>query len=157
MKKDKNFRINNLLWPVAALLVLVIGAIWTNAGVVGDAPLQFGPQGNIPGPVPNRVPARQKGDVASPRTALMVQEGISHLVSMVRPAVVGVSRRTTGQIPAGTGLTYLNPYPGCSGPVGSGFIIDRRGYILTTFQTVGKANLVQVTLFSGGRRQYQAD
>jgi serine protease Do len=78
----------------------------------------------------------------------MMQEGISQVVSMVRPAVVGVSKTSAGQIPAGTGLIYLQPYSGSAGVVGSGVIIDRRGYILTTFQTVGTANVVQ---------QYQAD
>ncbi|NVL90052.1 MAG: trypsin-like peptidase domain-containing protein [Desulfobacterales bacterium] len=157
MKKNKNFKINNLLWPAAALLVLVIGAIWTNAGVVEHAPTQIRPQGYLPAPTNSRLPSGQQGDTASPRTALMMQEGISKVVSIVRPAVVGVSKAPAGQIPAGTGLTYLQPYSGSKGVVGSGVIIDRRGYILTTFQTVGTANVVQVTLFSGGRRQYQAD
>jgi len=76
---------------------------------------------------------------------------------MVRPAVVGVSRPASGQIQPNTGLTYINPYSGSSGSMGSGFIIDRRGYVLTTFQTVGSAGAVNVTLFSGSKREYQAD
>ncbi len=141
------------MWPGAVILALVIGAIWTNAGIVDNAPGQILPQGYLPVPAQGRL----QGDMASPRTALMMQEGISQVVSMVRPAVVGVSKASAGQIPAGTGLTYLQPYSGSAGVVGSGVIIDRRGYILTSFQTVGTANVVQITLFSGGRRQYQAD
>jgi serine protease Do len=157
MKKDKNFNINKL-WPVAALLALVIGAIWTNAGFLGHVPLlQSAPQDNMPAPAPNQPPAGQGEDVVSPRTALLIQEGISHVVSMVRPAVVAVSGPMTAETPGGTGLTYIKPHQGSSGPVGSGLIIDRRGYVLTTSRTVGKANLVRVILFSGGRRTYEAD
>lgn len=139
------------------LLALIVGAIWTNAGIVEHRALQIGPQDNMPAPAPGQAPARQGGDGASPRTALMVQEGISRVVSMVRPAVVAVSGPMTAETPGGTGLTYVNPYRGISGPVGSGMIIERTGYVLTTFRTVGRANQVQVTLFSGGRRTYEAD
>ena len=143
---------------MAAFLALVIVAIWTNADVIEQTSTQIRPQDYLPAPASDRMPSRQQeGDMASPRTALMMQEEISRVVSMVRPAVVGVSKPTTGQIPAGAGLTYINPYPGNFGTIGSGIIIDRRGYMLTTFQTVGKENRVKVTLFSAGRREYQAD
>jgi len=54
-------------------------------------------------------------------------------------------------------LTHVAPYPGNSGLVGSGFIIDARGYVVTTFGTVGKATRVRVSLFSGNRTEYDAD
>jgi len=157
MKKKKKFKIKNYLWPGGILLVLVTGAIWTNAGFVQNVPSTSSPPAQLLMTPPRQLPAAGHGDAASPRTALKVQEGISQVVSMVRPAVVGVSKPIGNPIPAATGLTYLNPYSGTQGEVGSGFIVDRRGYVLTTFQTVGKANLVGITLFSGGRREYQAD
>ena len=157
MKKSKNFTINKFFWPAGVILALVIGAIWTNAGVVEHGLLQPDIRGSLPLPAPDQAPAGQEGDAVSPRTALMVQEGISRVASSVRPAVVSVSGVMTAQMPEGGGLTHLNPYPGNSGTVGSGFIIDQRGYVLTTFQTVGRANRVGVTLFSGGRREYEAD
>lgn len=155
MEKNNDFRINNLIWPVLLLMFLVIGAIWSNTGFDQNAPLQNLTPNYTYSPAP--VYPGQPGDMVSPRTALMVQEGISHVVSMVRPAVVGVSRSVTGQIPANSGLTYLNPYSSSTGPKGSGFIIDPRGYVLSTFQTVGRASTVKVTLFSAGQREFQAD
>jgi serine protease Do len=157
MKKSKKFTMNRFFWPGVVLLVLIIGAIWTNAGVVEQGPLRSPPQVSPLAPLPVQVPAAQGGQWASPQTALLIQEGISQVASMVRPAVVAVSGPMIAQMSAGTDLTYLNPYPGNSGLVGSGFIIDGRGYVLTTFRTVGKANLVRVTQFSGGRQEYQAD
>ena len=157
MKKSNRFTINKFFWPVMALVVLVIGAIWTNAGVVAPVTFEPGVQGNLPPISLGPVPIMQENNAAGQGVALMVQEGISHVAATVRPAVVSISGTMNAQAPAGSGLTYLNPYPGSSGPVGSGIIFDRRGYVLTTFRTVGKATQVLVTLFSGTRREYVAD
>nr|ASQ41191.1 MamE-like magnetosome protein [Candidatus Magnetananas rongchenensis] len=175
MKKNKNFKINtinNLFWPVTVLAVLVIGAIWTNAGFIDSNPTHAKPQpidtqnvASIPGQAPpGQMPSTSAPivtqDKATPTTALLVQEGISHVVSMVRPAVVTVFRpqnQVTNQFAASNGLTPIEPYSANSETMGSGLIIDRRGYVLTTFQTVGKDNLVKVKLFSGGQREYFAD
>lgn len=158
MKLNKNFSMNNLLWPSIIIAGLVIGAIFTNAGFV-----QYTPVGNtnqqytyVPD-MQSISPGQQQDFAASPRTALMVQEAVSSVVSVVRPAVVGVFRPATGQIQANTGLTYLSPYSSSSGPVGAGLIIDPRGYVLTTFQTVGRATTVKVTLFSNGQREFHAN
>ena len=70
---------------------------------------------------------------------------------------VSVSGPFTGQTAPQGGLKYVDPYRGNSGLVGSGFIIDHRGYVLTTFRTVGKAARVKVSLFAGNRTEYQAD
>ena len=158
MKLNKNFNMNNLLWPSIIVAGLVIGAILTNAGFV-----QYTPVGNtnqqytyVPD-IQNTNPGQQQDSAASYRTALMVQESVSSVVSMVRPAVVGVFKPTTGQIQANTGLTYLTPYSSSSGPVGAGLIIDPRGYVLTSFQTVGRATTVKVTLFSSRQREFHAN
>ena len=161
MKKNNYFIVNRYVWPLLILVLLVTGAIWTNAGIVRHLPFTGDSLANRPAPVANQPPARTggSGNSVSSQTALQVQEGISHVVSMVRPAVVAVSGPLDAleQTPPASGLARLNPYQGSSGPVGSGFIIDPRGYVLTSFQTVGRANLVHITLFSGGRRRYEAD
>lgn len=157
MKKSNQFHINRFFWPIIALLVLVIGAIWTNAGVVGPGIPQPSVQGNLPPIALGPVPALQENNPSGQGAALMMQEAISHVASMVRPAVVSISGAVNTQAPSGSGLTYLNPYPGGSGLVGSGVIIDRRGYVLTTFRTVGRATQVRVSLFSGTPREYMAD
>ena len=158
MKLNKNFRINNIFWPLVVLLVLFAGAIWTNTDFFRYTSVQSVSPNRMLTPAPAGIaPAQQRDAAASPRTALMVQEAVSQVVSMVRPAVVGVSKPAADPVPAGTGLTYLNPFSSRSGPKGSGFIIDPRGFVLTTFQTVGKADQVKVNLFSGGHREFQAD
>jgi S1-C subfamily serine protease len=156
MKKSNHFTVNKFFWPITALVVLVVGAIWTNAGFVGETALHAGLPDSRPTPLLEPVPFPQAGETGSLNTALMMQEGISQVAAMVRPAVVTIltTRKTPTQ--AGAGLTYLNPSFGASGATGSGFIIDRRGYVLTTFQTVGRAKEVRVILFSGTKRQYTA-
>ncbi|MBF0451858.1 MAG: trypsin-like peptidase domain-containing protein [Candidatus Magnetomorum sp.] len=161
MKKNKQFKINtinNLFWPSVILVVLVIAAIWTNAGIVQNTTLP----GTIGMPKPQNQaqiigtpPVQSQG--ASPVTALMVQEGISHVVSQVRPSVVGISRQSTTQQQSASGLGYIQSYNSNSKSVGSGVIIDPRGYIVTSFQTIGKDQIVQITLFSNGSRKYPAD
>lgn len=157
MKKSNHFTVNKFFWPVVALVALVIGAVWTNAGVVRQAVFQPGVRRNLPSFPAGSAPAQQRGDMGVPSAALMMQEAISQVASMVRPAVVTISGHMNTQMSAESGLTYLNPYPGNSGTIGSGFIIDRRGYVLTTFRTVGRANQVRINIFSGARREYQAD
>ena len=157
MKKSKRFTVNKFFWPIIALLLLVIGAIWTNAGVVGRETFQPGVRGRLPPISLGPVPVLQENNASGQGAALMMQEAINHVASMVRPAVVSISGTLDAQAPSGSGLTHLTPYPGSSGPVGSGVIIDRRGYVLTTFRTVGRATQVRVSLFSGVRREYAAD
>ncbi len=153
---------------MAALVVLVIGALWTNAGFINEKPLVTGPvmapmenQGVVPymGAIPSQAVTKTDPNPASPLTALSVQEGISHVVSMVKPAVVGVSRMGTARQPAVNtgGLSYLGPYTSENNSIGSGVIIDPRGYVITTFKTVGSDTTVTITLFSADNRNYPAD
>ena len=157
MKKNRNFSVNRFLWPLAALAAVLVGAIWTNAVVVENGAAGFAPSQSRVIPAPTQTPVARETAAASPGTALMMQEGISDIVSRVRPSVVAVSGDLT--VPAGqdSALTYVDPYHGKSGLIGSGFIIDHRGFILTTFRTVGKATRVKVSLFAGNKKEYSAD
>ncbi|MCG8634113.1 MAG: trypsin-like peptidase domain-containing protein [Desulfobacterales bacterium] len=56
-----------------------------------------------------------------------------------------------------TGITFIRPADKGGHPVGSGLIVDPRGYILTTAQTVGTATRVRVKLFSAGPGLVHAD
>jgi S1-C subfamily serine protease len=157
MKKNTNFKINDYFWPITVLMLLVLGAIWTNVGFKRNDVLPITPQVAVPLPVVQTQPMRQQ-NVASPVTILAVQEDISRVVSMVRPAVVGIFRSKNSQIQSNAnGLIYLDPYQSNDNLIGSGIIIDSRGYVLTTFQTVGTSNPVRVTVYTGGRRDYLAD
>ncbi|GFK92293.1 Magetosome protein mamE-Nter [Fundidesulfovibrio magnetotacticus] len=87
-----------------------------------------------------------------------VQEDVSQVIAAVMPAVVSVSRPGQAQDaqPAGP-VTYLTPGGNPAAPAGSGIVVDERGYVLTTFQSVGKASVVKVTVFSGSQKEYLAD
>jgi len=157
MKKNKVFAVHRFFWPIVVLAVVSAGAVWTNAVVFNHESAEFTPA--LSGQVPHSIqaPVLRGEQTASPDAAVRMQEGISHVAAMVRPSVVSVRAPFSGQAVQGSGLTYVAPHPGNSGLVGSGFIIDRRGYIITTFKTVGKATRVRVSLFSGNRKHYEAD
>jgi len=156
MKKNQNFKIKRFFWPGMILMLLVLGALWTNAGFVQNTP-QLSPAQTSNTLSQQPAIVGLQGDVSSPQTALLIQEGISQVVAMVRPAVVAVARMKSHGAPAATaGLNYIDPYQSGSSSMGSGVIIDQRGFVITTFQTVGKDSLVKVTLFSGDKREYQA-
>ncbi len=159
MKKNRHFSATRFFWPFVVLAVVGVVAIFSNAVVVQKKAVELpATSGNLSAPI--QAPVSQTIGNPSPGTALMLQEGITEVVSKVRPSVVAVASSLNG--PNGPpaqegGLTYVDPYRGNKGLVGSGFIIDNRGYILTTFRTVGKATQVKVTLFAANRTEYVAD
>jgi len=65
MRKNNNFTVKKLFWPLVALAALVAGAIWTNAGVVGHRPFQT----DIPLNTPQNAP--ESGLVDRPPTAVI--------------------------------------------------------------------------------------
>jgi S1-C subfamily serine protease len=85
------------------------------------------------------------------------QAGLGTVVAAVRPAVVNVSARPDGaRHHLQPGAQMLNPFPGRTGWVGSGVIIDPRGYILTSGQVVGNQQTIRVTMFRGGQNSFLA-
>jgi len=88
---------------------------------------------------------------------LAVQEGLDAVVAAVRPAVVQISAHpdAVGH-PVQPGMQFLDPFPDRNGWVGSGVIVDPSGYILTSRQVVGDAQVVRVTLFRGGENSFLA-
>ncbi|MBF0202092.1 MAG: serine protease, partial [Desulfamplus sp.] len=191
MKRNRNFKINNIFWITGVLAVFIAGAVWTNSELIlkrsiGDAGTHESAMtnqgtGSAPPMVNNSMGGSSvnsptsmmalptplyssttvsPGETHSPATALMMQEGISHLVSLIKPSVVGVSRTAAGQEMNQTysgGLSYIPSYRDGTRLEGSGVIIDPRGYVLTTFQTTGSDTVVNVKLFSGKAQSYQAD
>lgn len=157
MKKNRNFSINRLFWPLVLLAAVGVGAVWSNTVVFNRESYGNSPAASAAVPFAAASPAFPESRGVSPNAATMMQEGISQAVSLVRPAVVSVKAPAAGQPVEANGLTYVAPYSGNSGLVGSGFIIDNRGYVVTTFATVGKATQVRVSLFSGNSAEYDAD
>ncbi len=160
MKKNPHFVITNSYWPVVVLVVLIAAAIFANAGFLKGVPDTGGDIRVSPKTTPGIRTGNQAPVIAhrSASTALNVQEGISRVVALVKPSVVTVSRiATTQQRTSAGGLTYIRPFSSGRQVTGSGIIIDRNGYVVTTFRTVGKDTVVKVKLFSGGRDEFHAD
>lgn len=162
-----NFLKNGVTWLIIALVVLILAATLesiTGVGMVkGPQLLQPPPPvgttqvQSLPAPV-NQTPASPDAP-ATFETSQMLQEEINHAISMARHAVVAISVPTSSATPTvdQAGLSYIQPYPGNGTPIGSGIIINSRGFMLTSLQTIGKAQEVTVRLLSGKRREYKAD
>lgn len=155
MKINTKLRMDNTFWPVVVMAFLVAAAFLSKEGPAGggnSAMLPRFPEVQRQEPLAPGVAAQ------GPAAGLSVQEGINRVVSLVRPSVVGISRKVPAQFVGNNGgLSYIGPFASGNRLNGSGVIIDRRGYVLTSFQMVGADKSVRVTLFSGGRREYEAD
>jgi hypothetical protein len=92
---------------------------------------------------------RADGLVADPSLERL-QQDLNRAVAAVRPSVVGIraeKRMNTGQ--DNTSLLYES--------IGSGFIIDQRGYVLTNHHVVAGAGNIVVSLWrSSGNTDYSA-
>jgi len=144
---------------IGVLAVLLGIVVYENIGGVNDMlPVVPDTFQSMPQPAPQDwqqpLPVEPP---ASPNSALQVQEGISLAVSMVRPSVVAIYTPDLDPHAGPAGLAYIKPYTDGGRAMGSGTIVHPQGYILTTFQAIGKAKTVRVRLFSGSRRDYDAD
>jgi len=161
-KKKKKFNINtinNMFWPMTVVGFLIIAAILSNTSVIQTT-------GNVTQSVPALQPGLaqniqqqnfQAPSLRSTETALILQEAISHVLAQVRTCVVGISRTSSPQVKAQSGLGYIQSYNVNSKSYGSGILIDPRGFVITGFQTIGKDRIVQVNIFSARNKKYQAD
>ncbi|KPA19048.1 magnetosome protein MamEO [Candidatus Magnetomorum sp. HK-1] len=78
-----------------------------------------------------------------------LQESINQSIASVRPSIVNVTARKKET--AGDNLT-----PIWYNSIGSGIIIDSRGYILSNYHVVENASSINVTLWQSGQSQYSA-
>lgn len=156
MKKNKNFQINNLFWPGLFLFALLVAALGSNFAVFRNG---FGNGLTLlPTPAAPIQMSAGVGPGAAPGAVTTAQDGVNQIMARILPAVVSVSRPgAAGPQTGAGGVTYLTPTGGPSESAGSGVIVDDRGYVLTTFQTVGRAAVVKVHLSSGTQRDYLAD
>ena len=86
-------------------------------------------------------------------------ESYSVAVSKARASVVNISCETISVAPSVPGnLRFDDPSTDLSafGGIGSGFIIDPTGYILTCYHVVARASNIMVTPFGYSTRQYPA-
>ena len=86
-------------------------------------------------------------------------ETFATAVSKVRPATVNISCETISRtIPGAGNLQFDDPALDLAslGGIGSGIIIDPRGYILTCYHIVSKASNITVTPFGYEAKRYPA-
>ena len=103
------------------------------------------PQPPLSGPVGNTTPQQIQNDLTS-------------LISSVRSAVVSIAvsqpnpaiQRHPG------GMQFLNPFPGRNGWVGTGTLVHKNGYVITTEQVAGQATKIRVKMFRGGQNTFFA-
>lgn len=170
MKKNKRFGIRNLFWPGMILLALFTASMGSNMAMFKNR--AHGPQftifpdpappiqisGGVPAPMPAPAPAPRTPAPSVPTAGPGMQEDMNRILAHVLPAVVSVIRPGGGtprQTPSG--LSLLPPAATQNDVTGAGVIVDDRGYVLTTFHTVGSARLVKVLLFQDGQRELMAD
>jgi len=87
-------------------------------------------------------------------------ESFAAAASRVRPAVVNISCETIQRAPAVSGsLRFDDPAQDLLnlGGIGSGIIVDSRGYILTCYHVVSQASNITVTPFGYEARRYSAN
>lgn len=157
MKQNKNFKVNGAAWAVVIAITVSTVALFANTDIMVTSPV-------LPAPLLDEkidpVPTVRSGKAAVPESsgvALSMQEEINQVVAKVRPAVVSIITKAPVKLEAPhTGLDFIDSHAGNRGKVGSGIIIDPAGYVLTTFQAVGKEREVKVGLFSAGRRELDA-
>lgn len=96
-------------------------------------------------------------------TGLSLQESLSSAISAVRPmAVYIVAEGVQSQSSMGRpqrGVTFMNPAADAleKRSVGSGVIVDKRGYIITNQHVIANATSVNVTLFGAEKVVYPAE
>jgi len=110
--KDKNKQMLLGLAIVAVLTVLVAFVVIDNIGAPADTWQTMPP---LPQPTPMQQPTWQQNQptsVPAPRSAMDVQDGISHAVSRIRPSVVAVFSPDIDKRTGQSGLAYIKPYAG---------------------------------------------
>jgi len=96
-------------------------------------------------------------------TSLGLQESLSSAISAVRPSVVYiVAEVVQSQSSIGgpqKGVTFMNPAGDSQEKksVGSGVIVDKKGYIITNQHVIANATSVNVTLFGAENVVYPAE
>jgi S1-C subfamily serine protease len=157
MKMNRDYTVRNMFWPGVFVFALLVSALASNFSVFQNSlPLQAPTL--LPTPAAPIQMSAGPAEPLVPNAHKAVQDGVGSVLASVMPAVVGVARPGQPQDAPGNGpVTYLTPAGNQATTMGSGIIVDERGYVLTTFQSVGKSKVVKVTMFSGSQKEYLAD
>jgi S1-C subfamily serine protease/uncharacterized membrane protein YfcA len=78
-----------------------------------------------------------------------LQENVNHAVSVVRPSVASVKALKRQHRGGTTGQIWYES-------IGSGFVVDARGYVLTNYHVIEDAEQIHVGLWGAGKREFVA-
>ncbi len=148
-------KIRHLVWLVAALTVVIVAGsliVRKNAqansqsnpqGLAGQAALTYDgitkatPKGGVK--LANNVTAQRPANLAAATLpAESIQELMSNVAANVKPSVVHIE--ITRPDPLGGSVRMEG--------IGSGVIVDRRGYVLTNYHVMDRALSISITTYS---------
>ena len=147
---------------------IVKGILGTAVAVVLGYAFYVGGSDRVPGPAFTAPPAAAQA-VPAPAEGKGRPDSFAALVKEVKPAVVNISTTQVIRAPRGRPLPFgpnldelFERYFGDRIPreqrtqsLGSGFLIDKDGYILTNNHVIERASMIMVKL-SGNGREYEA-
>ena len=158
METSKNFLPAILGTVIVVLIILIIhGILWIGKNYEIRNPFQYNESQltSISGT------SLMQGSMQL--ASLGLQESLSSAISAVRPMVVYIvaegvqSQSSTGR--PQKGVTFMNQAADAleKRSVGSGVIVDKRGYIITNQHVIANATSVNVTLFGAENVVYPAE
>jgi 2-alkenal reductase len=141
------FVVGGLLGGIAGggLILWAIGG-QTQTALEAEAPTPTATAESTPPPSPSAQPPLGTASPVPPLSTIAPDHptptsSIPDVVSEVLPAVVTVVNQNSGAVPAGWGLD--------SRMLGSGIVVDRRGYIVTNYHVIKDTGDLTVILSSG--------
>ena len=97
-------------------------------------------------------PARMQLAMAGPQT----RHAFNTVSSLILPSVIGIHAARNPSAGALDGVPENSPGTGAYESVGSGFVIDSRGFALTNYHVVSQATDILVSVFGNVRRDLPA-
>ena len=78
-----------------------------------------------------------------------LQESVNQAVASIRPSVVSVKALKKKRADGGTGILWFES-------IGSGFVLDERGFVLTNYHVVKGAKEIKITLWRSQQNEFSA-
>jgi serine protease Do len=154
------------LWIAILVVLNLVMLAWAGSTFGVGLARTFGVRAQVPGGAGGQLVSADQPVLAAdlradPNLVLTCsQDSYSTAVAAVRPAVVSIAGQKAGQDLNGGALPTAGPYldgrPIEGEQLGTGIIVDPRGYILTNRHIVAGASGLEVQVFSAGEPRYSA-
>jgi len=160
------FRKHLTLWIAILVVLNLLMLAWAGSSFGLDFARRSGARADVPGAAAGQLVSADQPVLAEdvrvdPNLVLTcTQDSYSTAVATVRPAVVSIKGQKTAPGDKGDTLPAANPYldgrPIEGEQLGTGIIVDPRGYILTNRHIVAGTSGLEVQVFSAGPPRYTA-